>query len=165
MSRQTLPLNAWPDRFPQPHRRPFTVAEAARRVGISPRRLRYLDSLGVRVPVARRSLAARYRYYERRDIARLRRRLAHGVTKGATSGGVGAGTASVGSRMATAAATRGGRFFTMAEATRLLGVHENTIRYAERDGRVRRALRDELGHRAFTEAHIEYLRGVFRTRS
>lgn len=53
------------------------------------------------------------------------------------------------------------RVYTMAEARRLLGVHENTIRCAEREGRIRSTRRDELGHRVFTDEQIEQLRTYF----
>ena len=52
--------------------------------------------------------------------------------------------------------------YTLAEAARLLDVHENTIRYAEREGRVRKAPRDEFGSRMFNASQIAYLRTVLR---
>lgn len=51
---------------------------------------------------------------------------------------------------------------TLSQAARLLDVHENTIRYAERDGRVRKAPRDEFGHRLFNAGQIEYLATILR---
>jgi DNA-binding transcriptional MerR regulator len=51
---------------------------------------------------------------------------------------------------------------TLARAARLLDVHENTIRYAEREGRIRQIPRDEFGARVFTPEDIVYLRAIVR---
>ncbi len=55
-----------------------------------------------------------------------------------------------------------GRIYTMSQAARLLDVHENTIRYAEREGRVRQIPRDELDARVFSDEEIAYLGTVLR---
>lgn len=54
------------------------------------------------------------------------------------------------------------RIYTMSEAARLLDVHENTIRYAEREGRIRKPLRDQANTRMFTPEDIAYLATVLR---
>jgi DNA-binding transcriptional MerR regulator len=51
---------------------------------------------------------------------------------------------------------------TLAKAARLLDVHENTIRVAEREGRIRQISRDEFGARVFTPEDIAYLKTILR---
>lgn len=137
----------------------MTIGQVASILGIHPQKLRRLERSGD-VPAARRGKLSGIRYYDNGDLECL----AFGVTVDRVK----RDTARPGGGDVTPATAERPAFST-GEVARLLGIATETLRRAEREGRIPVARRetvgdDRLAYRVYTAEDIDELRRYFSGR-